>query len=175
MFLFSSLQGLIVSSLLTADIKYGFYFRYGVRTSVCYLTNIDSERMMGSVPGWVTTKKDGTVYVVCYIIHITYINFFLTNIIQGKKINVTKYSNIIIKYGNREFIPGIRTPFHCKDICLLINGCKYWTHHDKTYNSKLPSSCAIVNGFNFISQSLTQSSTDRNNPPLSRFTEQVEI
>merc|ERR1712126_518583 len=107
---------------------------YGLRTSVCYLINNDSERMMGSAPRWITTKKDGTVFV-------------------GKKYAITKYSNIITNYGAREFIPGIRTPFHCKDVCLLINGCKYWTHHDKSYNSKLDSSCSYENGFKFIYQS----------------------
>ena len=44
--------------------EYRLYFRYGLRTSVCYLINNDSERMMGSAPRWITTKKDGTVFVV---------------------------------------------------------------------------------------------------------------
>ena len=95
-------------------------------------------------------------YTNIILMYITPFNI-LTYIIQGKKFTVTKYSNIITKYGAREFIPGIRTPFHCKDICLLINGCKYWTHHDKSYNPKFDSSCAIVNGFNFIDQTFSVS------------------
>jgi len=43
---------------------------YGLRTSVCYLINNDSERMMGSAPRWITTKKDGTVFVVWILMYL---------------------------------------------------------------------------------------------------------
>jgi len=98
---------------------------YSLGASACYLINNDSERMMGSAPRWITTKKDGTLFT-------------------GKKFIVTKYSNIITKYGGGKYIPGIRKPFHCKDICLLINGCKYWTHNDREYSSKMHSTCAYA-------------------------------
>ena len=44
--------------------KYGFYSRYSLGASACYLINNDSERMMGSAPRWITTKKDGTRFTV---------------------------------------------------------------------------------------------------------------